>query len=153
MATASPRTASATPPMAPPEGAWLRVYKCLCDTQRLRILNLLRAGPLCVCHLTEILGTSQVRVSKQLRYMKDLGLVSVRRRAQWRIYRIREDSSPLLEENLRCLQDCHGEDLRFAEDLRQREALLRRGRREDASCAALLSAEAPAPLPGTDSPA
>lgn len=132
-------------------GPWLRVYKCLCDEQRLRILNLLQAGPLCVCHLTEILGTTQVRVSKQLRYMKDLGLVSVRRRAQWRIYRIREDSSPLLEENLRCLQDCYGEDLRFAEDLERRQQVLQSMGREESSCAGLPASELSPATPSGES--
>ena len=134
MAPASPRTDTAQAPTAPPEAAWRRVYKGLCDAQRLRILHLLRAGPLCVCHLTEILGTHQVQVSKQLRYMRDLGLLSVRRHAQWRIYRIREDSSPLLEANLRCLEDCYGEDLRFAEDLRRRDEVLFRANDEEGDC-------------------
>ena len=31
------------------------IYKCIADPQRLRILNLLEAGPLCVCHMQEIL--------------------------------------------------------------------------------------------------
>ncbi|MCD8482802.1 MAG: metalloregulator ArsR/SmtB family transcription factor [Verrucomicrobia bacterium] len=58
----------------------ISVYKCLCDEQRLRILNLLKAGPLCVCHLMEILETDQVKISKQLKYMKDHGLVVGRAR-------------------------------------------------------------------------
>ena len=52
-----------------------RIYKCLCDPLRLRVLNLLQEGPLCVCHLMEILDCDQVRMSKQLRYMKEQGMV------------------------------------------------------------------------------
>lgn len=104
----------------------ISIYKCLCDVQRLRILNLLREGPLCVCHLMEILDESQVKVSKQLLYMKRLGLLEAERHAQWRVYRIREPRNPLLEENLRCLQDVASEDLRFAEDSRARGRILRR---------------------------
>lgn len=102
------------------------VYKCFCDTQRLRILNLLSRGPLCVCHLMEILDVDQVKMSKQLQYMKKLGMLEVERVAQWRIYRIVDSPSPLLEENLRCLQDFAGEDLNFAGDLRRREEVLNR---------------------------
>lgn len=114
----------------------IHVYKCLCDRQRLRILNLLRGGPLCVCHLMEILEADQVKVSKQLRYMKEHGLVASERRAQWMIYRLAEPSNPLLEENLRCLQDCAGEELCFREDLKKRAAILKRLRKDGPACAA-----------------
>jgi len=100
------------------------VYKCLADTQRLRILNLLCEGPLCVCHLMEILNADQVKISKQLQYMKKLGILESRRSAQWRIYKIAEQKSPLLAENLRCLQAYGSDDLRFAEDLETMRAVL-----------------------------
>lgn len=95
----------------------LAVYKCLCDESRLRILNLLSAGPLCVCHLQEILEETQVRVSKQLAYMKRHGLVTVTKRANWRIYSIPEEVNPLLRENLKCLQDLVPEGEVFRTDL------------------------------------
>ena len=114
---------------------FLKVYKCLCDEQRLRIVNLLRAGPLCVCHLMEILEADQVKVSKQLKYMKQLGMVEGERVAQWMVYRLAEPGSPLLEENLKCLQDCYGESVCFAEDLRRRERISKRIGREAPACA------------------
>lgn len=95
----------------------LQVYRCLCDENRLRILNLLKQGPLCVCHLQEILGESQVRVSKQLAYLRRLGVVEVSKRANWRIYRLAENAPPLLEENLKCLQDLSPDEGGFAGDL------------------------------------
>jgi ArsR family transcriptional regulator len=72
----------------------------------------------------KILGEEQVKMSKQLAYMKRLGLLEVDRHAQWRIYRLREPRSPLLVENLKCLQDVAGEDFKFAEDLRERDRIL-----------------------------
>ncbi len=104
----------------------INVYKCLCDLQRLRILNLLRAGPLCVCHLMEILQADQVKISKQLRYMKDLGIVTSERRAQWMIYELSAKPHPILTENLKCLQDCLGEQICFADDLRARDRVTSR---------------------------
>lgn len=113
----------------------LKVYRCLCDENRLRILNLLQQGPLCVCHLQEILGESQVRVSKQLAYLRRLGVVVVSKRANWRIYRLAGETSPLLEENLKCLQDLAPEEGSFAADLV-------RLKRIDTSAACLPEAEA-----------
>lgn len=102
----------------------IQVYKCMCDEQRLRILNLLRPGPLCVCHLMEILATDQVKISKQLRYMKQLGIVQSRRRAQWMVYSLAQPVLPLLAQNLSCLQDLAGERLCFSRDLEQRRKVL-----------------------------
>ena len=118
----------------------IAVYKCLCDRQRLRILNLLREGPLCVCHLMEILDADQVKTSKQLRYMKELGMVEAERQAQWMIYRLPEPAHPLLVENLKCLQDCAGEELCFKQDLKLRQKLIRRLSRETSGCAGALLA-------------
>lgn len=102
------------------------VYKCLCDERRLRMLNLLRAGPLCVCHLQELLGLDQVEVSKQLAYMRRIGMVQARREGTWMIYRLPEPLNRIVEENLRCLQDCATEYPVFRDDLRRRAALVSR---------------------------
>jgi len=93
----------------------IRIYECLCDRTRLRILNLLGGGPWCVCHLQEVLGESQVKVSKHLAYLKDHGLVDVKREANWRIYRL-VTPSRALRLNLACLQDCAQEDPIFQQD-------------------------------------
>ncbi|MDP4721273.1 MAG: metalloregulator ArsR/SmtB family transcription factor [Akkermansiaceae bacterium] len=113
----------------------INIYKCLCDEQRLRILNLLKDGPLCVCHLMEILDSDQVKISKQLRYMKDLGMIEGERVAQWMVYRIAETKNPLLEENLKCLQDSAGESLGFSSDTKLRKALLTKLESEPNACA------------------
>jgi len=92
------------------------IYECLCDKTRLRILNLLIQGPLCVCHIQEILKEPQVKISKHLGYLKTHGLVDVRREANWRIYRLVAKPTKALEANLACLQDCAGEDKLFRRD-------------------------------------
>ncbi|HRX56708.1 MAG TPA: metalloregulator ArsR/SmtB family transcription factor [Verrucomicrobiales bacterium] len=93
------------------------VYKCLCDLGRLRILNLLRQGPLCGCHLQVALEEPQPKVSKQLAYMKRHGLLVSTRRTNWTIFRLAEGMNPLLEENLKCLQDLAFQDPVFQQDL------------------------------------
>ena len=94
----------------------VQIYQCLCDQTRLRILNLLHEGPLCVCHLQTILGESQVKVSKHLAYLKGHALVEVRREANWMIYRLPARPSRELSTNLACLQDCVQEDPIFRRD-------------------------------------
>jgi len=99
------------------------VYKCLCDETRLRIMNLLREGPLCVCHVQEALQEPQSKVSKQLSYMKRHGLLESRRFNNWTIYEIAADRNPLLEENLRCLQDLAFGGRQFRQDLKRLKKL------------------------------
>lgn len=117
----------------------IQIYKCFCDLQRLRILNLLKDGPLCVCHLMEILGEDQVKISKQLRYMKDMGMLESERFAQWMIYRLAEPDNPLLLENLKCLQDSYAEQTEFHQDLKKRNQLIARIEKETPDCAEAIS--------------
>ena len=76
------------------------IYKCIADPQRLRILNLLDEGPLCVCHLQEILDVPQVKMSKQLAIMKQLGLLEAHRDGTWMVYSLTEPVHGLIRFNL-----------------------------------------------------
>ncbi len=107
------------------------IFKCLSDVQRLRILNLLSAGPLCVCHIQEILGEGQVKVSKQLRYMKELGVVEATREANWMIYSLPDPRDPLLETNLKYLLAQAGVEPDLLSDLAKRESLLLQAQKRD----------------------
>src|SRR5690606_20826365 len=99
------------------------IYGCLCDKTRLRILNLLGQGPLCVCHIQEILEEPQAKISKHLAYLKTRGMVTVTREANWRIYRLVEERPKTLQANLACLQDCATEDKVFRHDSKKLKAL------------------------------
>lgn len=98
------------------------IYRCLCDETRLRVLNLLKDGELCVCHIQACLDESQVKISKHLAYLRANGLVEVRRSANWKIYRLPARPSKELSANLACLQDCAQESTVFrADSLRLRK--------------------------------
>lgn len=94
----------------------VRIYECLCDETRLRILNLLRDGELCVCHIQSVLSEPQVKVSKHLAYLRKRGLVAARREANWMIYGLPGRPSEDLSANLACLQDCGREYPVFRRD-------------------------------------
>ena len=97
----------------------VRIYECLCDRTRLRILALLGGGPLCVCEIQEVLGEPQVKVSKHLAYLKSRGLVQARREGNWMHYGLPARPTPELRANLACLQDCVSEDPVFRRDARK----------------------------------
>lgn len=60
----------------------------LADETRLRMINILRVGELCVCEIAETLGISQTKASRHLNILKTAGIVSDRRQAQWVYYSI-----------------------------------------------------------------
>ena len=84
----------------------VRIYRCLCDETRLRILHLLSRRSLCVCHLQEILDRPQAQVSQHLARMKKDGLVESNRHNNWMIYSLPKKTPRALVAHLKCLQDC-----------------------------------------------
>lgn len=70
-------------------------YQALADPTRRLILDLLRERPRMVGDLVELVGISQPGVSKQLRVLREAGLVRVRQDAQRRWYEL--NAEPLAE--------------------------------------------------------
>jgi len=101
----------------------IQIYECLCDRTRLRILHLLTQGPLCVCHLQDILREPQVKISKHLTYLRAREMVTTKRNQNWMIYALPETRSEELETNLKCLQDCVQSYPTFKADLKRLAAL------------------------------
>ncbi len=62
-----------------------QLMKTLAHPARLAILDLLRDGEVCVCHLEAALHQRQAYISQQLALLRDAGLVADRREG-WRIY-------------------------------------------------------------------
>ncbi len=104
----------------------IQAYQCFCDETRLRILNLLLEGPLCVCHLTAIIGVPQPKVSRHLKVLRDGGALETERCYNWTICRLPASPSPLLEANLKCLQDLRAEEPVFKTDLEARKRTVER---------------------------
>jgi DNA-binding transcriptional ArsR family regulator len=63
-----------------------RLHRLFADATRLRILCVLRAGPLCVCHFQTVLREPQAKVSKHLAALRAAGLVEAKREGQWICY-------------------------------------------------------------------
>jgi ArsR family transcriptional regulator len=95
----------------------IRIYQCLCDPTRLRILHLLTKTPLCVCHFQDILEQPQVKISKHLAYLRERGMVVAQRERNWMIYSLPKKRDAQLKANMKCLQDCVHTDEVFMRDL------------------------------------
>jgi ArsR family transcriptional regulator len=66
-------------------------FKILGDPTRLNIIHLLSKQELCVCHLALLLNATNSLVSHQLRILRNLRLVKVRREGQMAFYSLDDD--------------------------------------------------------------
>jgi ArsR family transcriptional regulator len=73
--------------------------KALADKRRLRIVNLLSCGELCVCELTENLGISQPNMSHHLKVLKNAELIIANKRGKWIYYMLNRDKLFQLRDN------------------------------------------------------
>ena len=74
--------------MAKDEAQMELLFRALADRTRLRLLNLMAAGEVCVCFFVEVLGTNQPKISRHLAYLRRAGVVAARREGKWMHYRI-----------------------------------------------------------------
>jgi ArsR family transcriptional regulator len=56
-----------------------KLYKALMHPARLAILDLLRGGEQCVCHMEAAFGYRQAYISQQLMVLREAGLLEMRR--------------------------------------------------------------------------
>lgn len=66
------------------------LFAALADRTRLRLLNLMRSGEVCVCFFVEVLDVPQPTISRHLAYLRNNGVVEARREGKWMHYRIAE---------------------------------------------------------------
>ena len=77
-----------------PFGDELLFFRALADYTRLRLLNLLTDGEVCVCFFVEVLRVNQPKISRHLAYLRRAGMVAARREGKWMHYRIVEPPDP-----------------------------------------------------------
>lgn len=71
-----------------------QLFRALADDTRLRILGLLAAGEVCVCHIHGALDLPQPTVSRHLAYLRKSGLAAARRDGLWMHYSLQVPSDP-----------------------------------------------------------
>jgi len=99
-------------------------FKALADTNRLRILNLLLHGELCVCDIQYVLEATQPNVSRHLSYLKNSGLVLDRRDGYRIFYRLADPKQGTKKRLFEFLQDAYkGEAQLAADKKRLKEAI------------------------------
>lgn len=66
-----------------------QIFRALADETRLKMLTLvINRGELCVCDFVNVLGITQSKASRHLRYLLHAGLLVDRREGVWAYYRL-----------------------------------------------------------------
>lgn len=109
--------------MSPPE----RTFRALSDRNRLRILNLLREGELCVGDLVLLLAVPQPTASRHLAYLRKAGLVTARRAGLWSFYALCPAATEFQHRLHACLDACRDVEPELAADTRNAAELRKSG--------------------------
>ena len=65
-----------------------KLFKALCDENRLRIMEMLNSGEKCACVLLEELEISQPTLSHHMKILVDSGIVRGRKEGKWMHYSV-----------------------------------------------------------------
>ncbi len=93
-------------------------FKAFADPTRIRILNVLSAGELCVCDIVDILRLPQPTVSRHLAYLRRAGLVDATREWKFAHYRLSAPGDPVHASLLACVHDSFPEVAALARERR-----------------------------------
>lgn len=95
------------------------MFRAFSDRTRLRILNLLQTGELCVCDLVRVIEVPQPKVSRHLAYLRKAGLVISRKEEQWMYYKLASAVNPFHRKLMECLACCFTDVPELAQDVKK----------------------------------
>ena len=93
------------------------LFRALADRTRLRIVNLLARGSLCVCDVQRILEQPQSSVSRHVALLKSAGLIRDRRDGLRTFYTLTPSDSRLTRAVLGAIRAHLGDDGEYRSDL------------------------------------
>ncbi|MFZ2493228.1 MAG: metalloregulator ArsR/SmtB family transcription factor [Thermoanaerobaculia bacterium] len=92
-------------------------FAALADRTRLRLINLMACGEICVCYFVAVLGESQPKISRHLAYLRRAGVVKARRDGKWIHYGLAEPADPVSARMLAALVEELRDDDSFQADV------------------------------------
>jgi len=93
-----------------------KIFKALADSNRIRILKMLEAKPMCVCEVTHILGIAQSSVSRHLGILRDAGLINSEKDGLWVNYSLVASTDDTIATVMTGLRRWGNEDSQIAGD-------------------------------------
>ena len=104
----------------------MRIAKALADSNRVRILLILRERELCVCQIVEFCALAPSTVSKHLSILHQAGLVESRKTERWVYYRLPDkEAAPTVSSALDWVIGSLAKDPQALKDARQLKTILK----------------------------
>ncbi len=72
-----------------------KMFKALCDENRVAIVKLLQSGELCACNISDTLGIAQSKLSYHMKILCESGIVQCHYVGKWTHYEINAQGSEL----------------------------------------------------------
>jgi ArsR family transcriptional regulator len=82
------------------------LFKGFADPTRIRILNVLAAGELCVCDIVALLHLAQPTISRHLAYLRRTRLVHARPDLRFTYYRLADPADAVHRNLIACVRTC-----------------------------------------------
>jgi ArsR family transcriptional regulator len=105
-----------------------QLFKAVSDPARLRLLNLLRLGSICVCELQAVLQISQSTVSRHLAGLRHAGVVTDSRSGNKIIYSLTSAGTPQIAALYELLDKCCPFDEVLKADLARLKRAVQKGK-------------------------
>ncbi len=70
-----------------------KVFKALCDENRVQIVQLLQSGEKCACHISDALGIAQSKLSYHMKILCESGIIESWFVGKWTHYKISASGS------------------------------------------------------------
>ena len=83
-----------------------RIFKALCDSNRLMIVDMLRTGERCACEILEKLHISQSTLSHHMKILCDSEIVICESRGKWKYYALGKEGLEKAYQILSELMEC-----------------------------------------------
>lgn len=76
-----------------------QIFKAFSDESRVRIIHLLyQHGELTISDLESILDFTQTKTSRHMTYLKNSGLLNIRKQDQWAFYTLKDEVSEIVQQ-------------------------------------------------------
>jgi ArsR family transcriptional regulator len=92
------------------------LFQALADRTRVRLLNLMAEGEVCVCFFVEVLDEPQPKISRHLAYLRNTGMVTTSRAGKWISYSIAPPQHPTVRAAFEAVMAALKEDRELQRD-------------------------------------
>jgi ArsR family transcriptional regulator len=99
---------------------YVKIFKALSDSNRLRILKMLENNPMCVCEIRAVLNLANSTVSKHLSLLREAGFILDEKNGKWVDYKLNDKTdNPQVRKLMKLLTEWLNNESRIIADRRK----------------------------------